>query len=73
MVGSNIKINIFTHRTFFKSPKKSMKNNVQKMYVTINSIKNEEFNSQARRSKGLKRKLVLRLRVLDLNIIMRPY
>ena len=43
------------------------------MYVTINSIKNEEFNSQARRSKGLKRKLVLRLRVLDLNIIMRPY
>lgn len=41
--------------------------------MTINSIKNVEFNSQARRSKGLKRKLVLRLRVLDLNIIVRLY
>lgn len=30
---------------FFKSPKKSMKNNVYKMYVTINSIKNEELTS----------------------------
>lgn len=58
---------------FFKSPKKSMKNNVYKMYVTINSIKNEELTSQARKSKGLKTKLVLRLRVLDLNIIMRLY
>ena len=56
IVGSNVKIKIVTQRKLFKSPKKSTKNNVQKMYMTINSIKNEEFNSQARRSKGLKRK-----------------
>lgn len=45
IVGSNVKIKIFTQRMFFKSPKKSMKNNVYKMYVTINSIKNEELTS----------------------------
>ena len=45
IVGSNVKIKIFTPRMFFKSPKKSMKNNVYKMYVTINSIKNEELTS----------------------------